>query len=516
MPRVFNTAGPCLAEKHYMIAAGRRLSQLRELIDGEHYFVIHAPRQTGKTTLLRNLSRELTAEGRYAALTVSLESFTDPDLPQIIPQILAELQYSARQQLPEHCQPPNPDAFAQTPHIALKTYLSAWCASIDRPLVVFFDEVDAIPGALLISVLRQLRDGYTSRPAPFPRSVALVGLRDVRDYKIQVRPESATLGTASPFNIKTRSLSLRNFTSHEVAELLEQHTRETQQEFALDAVKEIYRQTLGQPWLVNALASQLTTSYDALVPDRTVSVTRDKVLQAREILIERRDTHLDSLVDKLREDRVRRTLEPILVGALAVGSTYDDDFSYVRDLGLVAVRDGMRVIANPIYQEIIPRVLTHQVQTAIPDQPAWFVAADGTLDMRKLIDGFIEFWRRHGEVLLRGMPYQEAAPHLAFMAYLQRIVNAGGRVEREFAIGTGRADLVVEFGGREDVIELKIMRGKYTLPDGLVQVARYAKRLGRDVGYLVIFDPNSDTPVEDRGEVEELEQDGIRIVLVRA
>ena len=515
MARVFNTAGPCLAEKHYMLDAARRLAQTRDLIAAEQYFVIHAPRQTGKTTLLRNLSRELTAEGHYAALTVSLESFTDPDVPRIMPQILDKLLVSAQQQLPQQHHPPSPDEFTQSPHIALTTYLSAWSARIDRPLVVFFDEVDAIPGTVLLSVLRQLRDGYTSRPAPFPQSVALVGLRDVRDYKIQVRPESESLGTASPFNIKTRSLTLRCFTPEEVAELLEQHTEETGQVFEPESVNEIFHQSQGQPWLVNALAAQLTTSYDALAPDHSKAVTGDQVLRAREMLIERRDTHLDSLVDKLREERVRRTIEPILIGALAIGSTYDDDFTYTRDLGLVAVRDGQRVIANPIYQEIIPRVLTHQVQTAIPDQPAWFVAPDGTLDLRKLIHGFIEFWRRHGEVLLRGMPYQEAAPHLVFMAYLQRIANSGGRVEREFAIGTGRADLVVEYGGRLDVIELKILRGKYTLPDGLTQVARYARRLGRDVGYLVIFDLQSETPFEDRGEVQDLEEDGVGVVLVR-
>ena len=87
-------------------------------------------------------------------------------------------------------------------------------------------------------------------------------------------------------------------------------------------------------------------------------------------------------------------------------------------------------------------------------------------------------------------------------------------LSREFAIGTGRADLVVGYGGRQDVIELKIMRGKYTLPDGLAQVARYAKRLGRDVGYLVIFDPKADTPFEDRGEVEDLEHEGVTVVVV--
>ena len=448
-------------------------------------------------------------------MTISLESFTRPEVTEMIPQILREFEDKAEYQLPEGLRPPSREAFVGDPDVALSSFLAKWSDSISRPLVVFFDEIDSLPGPVLLSVLRQLRNGYTSRPAPFPQSVALVGLRDVRDYRIQIRPDDKSLGTASPFNIKERSLTMRNFAEAEVSELLEQHTQETGQVFEPDAQSAIFHQSRGQPWLVNALASQLTTTYDALVPDRRVPVTREKVLEAREILIERRDTHLDSLVKKLQEERVRRVIQPMLTGAVVTDSTYDDDFPYVRDLGLVAMRGGVRTIANPMYQEIIPRVLTHQVQTSIPDEPAWFIAEDGTLDMRKLIDGFIQFWRRHGEILLPGMPYQEAAPHLVFMAYLQRIVNAGGQIDREFAIGTGRADLVVEYGGRKDVIELKIMRGKYTLPDGLVQVARYAKRLGREVGYLVIFDPKAETPFEDRGEVEEIEHEGVTVVVVR-
>jgi hypothetical protein len=383
-------------------------------------------------------------------------------------------------------------------------------------VVVLFDEVDAVPGDVLISVLRQLRDGYTSRPASFPQSVALVGLRDVRDYNIEVRDNRESLGTSSPFNIKDRSLTLRSFTQEEVTELLSQHTEETGQVFEKEAREEIFYQTQGQPWLVNALAGQTTTDIDALVTDRNEPVRRAHVLDARERLIERRDTHLDSLVDKLRDERVKAVIQPILTGELLPSETYDDDFSYVRDLGLVAVREGKRRISNPIYAEIIPRVLTHQVQTGVPDEPAWYVAEDGTLDIPKLIDGFIGFWRRNGEVLLRGLPYHEAAPHLVFMAYLQRIVNAGGRIDREFAVGTGRADLFVDYGGRQDIIELKLKRGKYTLPDGLEQVSRYAKRLGTALGYLVIFDPTSDIPFEDRGSVEKHTQNGIRVVVLRA
>ena len=82
MPREFNTEGHCLTDRHYMLPATRRLSQVRDLIKGAKFFVIHAPRQTGKTTLLRNLSRELTEEGTYAAVTISLESSTRPDVAE--------------------------------------------------------------------------------------------------------------------------------------------------------------------------------------------------------------------------------------------------------------------------------------------------------------------------------------------------------------------------------------------------------------------------------------------------
>ena len=101
------------------------------------------------------------------------------------------------------------------------------------------------------------------------------------------------------------------------------------------------------------------------------------------------------------------------------------------------------------------------------------------------------------------------------MAFLQRIVNAGGHITREFAIGTRRADLVVEFGGRKDVIELKLATAYKALKRGLQQVSHYAKRLGRDIGYLVLFDTQTETPFEERGEVEEVEHDGVTVVIVR-
>ncbi len=514
--RKFNTTGPCLSEDHYMIPPEQRLSAVRPLIDDRKYFVIHAPRQTGKTTLLRNLSRALTEEGKYAALTVSLESFVEPDAGRMMPQILRNIEDSSQYQLPEELRPPGREPFISDPHTGLKSFLAAWCHKAPRPLVLFLDEVDSLPGDVLIPLLRQLRDGYTSRPAPFPASVVLVGMRDVRDYKIQASDKTTSLGTASPFNVKVRSLTLRNFTAQEVNDLLGQHTTETGQPFEREATEEIFRQTRGQPWLTNALAGQLVTDYDALIKDRNRPVTREYVFEAREILIERRDTHLDSLAARLGEDRVRRIIEPVIIGESHFNGAFDDDFVYTKNLGLVTDRSGKCEIANPIYQEIIPRSLSYRVQMGIPDEPAWYVSGEGTLDIMKLIEGFLVFWQENGEVLLRGMPYHEAAPHLVFMAWLQRIVNAGGRIEREFAIGAKRADLFVDFGGRKDVIELKLARSPRALERGIAQVAGYARRMGRDTGYLIIFDTGAETPWEERGEIEEHLQEGMRIMVLRA
>ncbi|MBM4320447.1 MAG: ATP-binding protein [Deltaproteobacteria bacterium] len=513
--RTFNVAGPCRPELHYMLDPVARVSEARTLIERMGYFVLHAPRQTGKTTSLQALARVLNAEGRYAALHFSCApgQAAGDDYRAAQEALLYHMQHQAAQELPAELQPAA--RWPEAPPLALLTAaLTGWARCCPRPLVLFFDEIDALTGSSLLAVLRQLHAGYPNRPHAFPWSVVLCGLREVRDYKLLAGGREPRPGSASPFNILVESLRLASFSAEEVAALYGQHTAQTGQGFAEQAVHQAFCCTRGQPWLVNALAREVIEKMGVQPPEQ---IRAEHIEQARERLISSRATHLDSLVARLAEPRVRRIIEPILVGAASFDATFDDDFSYVRDLGLVERQEGVVTIANPIYAEIIPRVLSAQVQAAIPDRPAWFVTAEGTLDVAKLLEGFLTFWRRNGEVLLKGMPYHEAAPHLVFMAYLQRVVNAGGRILREFAVGTGRADLLVDFGGREDVFELKLFRGSYTRSEGIEQVARYARRLGRDRGYLLLFDLAASTlPWEERVRIEEVEQEGITVVVVLA
>jgi len=238
--------------------------------------------------------------------------------------------------------------------------LSLFCKSLDKPLVVFFDEADCLSENTLISFLRQLRLGYNNRDSvPFVHSVALVGMRNIRDYKAKVRPDSQSLGSASPFNIIRESRTLKNFTKEEISGLYGQHTEETGQCFEEKAIDLIYRQTQGQPWLVNAVACEVIEKI--LEFDYTKPVTAELAERAIQTIILRRDTHIDSLLERLKEERVRRVIEPVISGE-DFFERLSDDYQYVRDLGLITDIDGKIEPANPIYGEVIARTLTYEMQ----------------------------------------------------------------------------------------------------------------------------------------------------------
>jgi hypothetical protein len=495
MMRRFNTAGPCLPEYHYMIPALRRLPEAPGLVDQMGYFVVHAPRQTGKTTTLSALAQDLTASGGYAALHFSCElgRAAGDDYGAAQRGILQRIRRRADAALPSDLRPP---PWPEVPdENLLGDALAAWARACPRPLVLFFDEIDALHGQSLISVLSQLRDGYNERPNGFPASVALCGLRDVRDYKAASGGDPNRLGSSSPFNIKLESLRLGDFTPDEVRELYAQHTAQTGQQFALDAVERAIELTAGQPWLVNALAREIVEKIGISTPE---PISVEHMEQAKERLILARATHLDSLAARLAAPHVRRILGPVLAGTLLTLDPYDDDLTYVRDLGLIAPRNPPQ-IANPIYREVIARVLTTGVEVNVLADPRAFVLPDGRLDFHLLLREFVDFWRAHGEILTSAQHYHEVAPQLVLMGFLQRVVNGGGYVEREYGIGRGRIDLHIRWpwiapdGKRQwqrEAIELKVWREHQSDPitEGLAQLDAYLDRFDLRTGVLIIFD----------------------------
>jgi len=507
--RFFNTTGPCDPRHHYTLDPARRLPDLSRLITRASYFVVHAPRQTGKTTAMQALARRLTAEGTYAALYFSCETASVfPGEVHASEKAVGEsMRQAAIDALSAELQPPGVRHAA--PGAWLKAQLIDWARGCPQPLVLVFDEIDSLEGEVLRSILRQLRDGYNNRSsAPFPHSVILCGVRDVRDYKMASGGGLPRAGSASPFNIKAKSLRMANFTEAELRELYGQHTAETGQPFTEEALAQAWALTRGQPWLVNALASEII---DEMGVEPPALITAEHLQAARERLILARATHIDSLVKVLHDDRIRRVIEPILVGSTMAADVLDDDLMYARDIGLVVTDPTVR-IANPLYAEVIPRALTHVLQANINQDIAWYQRQDGSLDMTALLEAFQEFFARHSESWQQSFSYHEAGPHLILMAWLQRLVNGKGRITREFAIGSGRADLVIHWKGRRYVLELKIRRDTKTVGKGVEQLSAYLDRLGEDEGWLIVFDPRDTLTWDEKLYDKQLQGPGGKLI----
>ena len=497
MKKTFNIAGPCCPAEHYMLPTQERCVGLINLIDHRQYFVIHAARQSGKTTLLLELSQQLNEAGEYYALYCSLETVQGIDDPKEgIPAILNVITnlLTFHQTLKRYPFADQVDYSAF--NIALMEAFTYFCQELDKPLIVLFDEVDCLSNGTLISFLRQLRNGYINRSLmPFVHSIALVGMRRIRDYKGKIRKDPDTLGSASPFNIVKTSKTLRNFATDEITKLYAQHTQATGQVFSEQVVESVYHHTQGQPWLVNAIASEIVEQI--LEGDVSREILPQHVEQAVQTLILRRDTHIDSLMERLKEARVQRIVEPVILGESAGFSSLDDDYQYVLDLGLLRYTSRQLVPANPIYGEIIIRTLSSEVQMAIdepdylPDRLTYVI--DGKLDMKRLLSDFQEFWRANCESWIKRYQYVEAAPHLTLQAFLQRVINSGGVVTREMAAGNKRLDLYLQYQGFNYPIELKIRYGDKTYKEGIDQLANYMDKLNCQEGWLVVFDKRKRT-----------------------
>jgi hypothetical protein len=450
--------------------------------------VLHAPRQTGKTTFLQSWMREINSGDEAVACYTTVEACQGiPERAEAMKTMHFAICESARAS-----GLPIPELPMDNPELLLNKTMQKWSELIaPRPLVILFDEVDVLEGEALISFLRQLRGGFASRGiGKFPVSVALVGMRDLKDY-ITAAKGGVAPNPGSPFNIKEDSVVLSNFTQTDIEKLFAQRTEETGQAIDRDAIEYVIEQSQGQPWIVNSLFKRATMR--VLQEDDYNTVTVAHVKEAREQMVLARETHLDALAYRLEDPNIRKIMETLVSGGFAPGLVESEAFRICMDLGLVRLEKGVPTIANPLYREVLARQMTFGAQVMIPE-PEWqWEKPDGSLDMDALLKEFQIFWRENSEMWEEKMHYTEAFPHLLLMAFLQRVLNGGGHIEREYAAGRGRMDLLVEYNEKKYVIEIKLVYEKQSSDTvkerGLEQIVKYRDTKAPNApAYLVIFD----------------------------
>ena len=370
VPKFFNTAGPIQPDIHYNVEPLSRmdLEEVEQLIYQRKYFVLHAPRQTGKTSCLLALRDYLNARGEFIAVYANVEA------GQAARNNVAEVVLATAAAIADRVDTLRGGneavkllrAVRESNESAgglLTAFIRALCEFLPLPLVLFLDEIDALVGDGLVSVLRQIRAGYDQRPQHFPQTIVLCGVRDVRDYRIVLSNQDIVTG-GSAFNIKAKSLRLGNLTKEEIHDLYMQHTAATGQEFDEACFPMIWEATEGQPWLVNALGYEVTMKMKEN-RDRSIRIIPEMIYRAQENIIYRRDTHIDILIDKLREDRVRRVIAFILSEGIGNegGNISRDDIEYTEDMGLICFDKPLR-IANGIYKEMIIQEWPKVIQEA--------------------------------------------------------------------------------------------------------------------------------------------------------
>ncbi|MBW7875937.1 MAG: ATP-binding protein [Candidatus Cloacimonetes bacterium] len=495
MKKFFNTAGPNVPRLHYTVWREDGAKPILELIEQEKYFTHHAPRQSGKTTLLQELCKKLNREGKYLALNITVESAqaARDNVLEANRVVLHALKASLEAQ---GITAPEIESYFPDKN-SVELYLKKLCEKSPKPVILIIDEIDSMAGESLIALLRQLRAGYALRPGSFPQSIILNGVRDLKDYRIYSSKEDTWLTGGSCFNIKAASVRLGNFTLENVRDLFFQHETEHNQKLAPGLVETIYELTQGQPWLCNALGEQMCHK---LFPREPV-LTEHHLHEAKEALILSRATHIDQLYYRLEDPRIRQIVIPMLKGEESFNFPAED-IEYAKDLGLLHPDSKTLRIANPLYKEILPREMTYTIQQSFTEEPEWYKNPNGTLNYQKLMDRFVEFWREHGHKEFYDL---EITPHTLFMAWLQRLVNGGSTILREYALGRKRLDILVTFAGERFVSEIKLYRGEKTLSDGLNQICEYLDQIGLSEGYLMIFQKNLATDEDSRYRVEAME-----------
>jgi hypothetical protein len=512
-PKTFNTSGICKPAEHYMLPVLPRIPDAVKMIEGKFCFVIHAPRQSGKTTFLTTLADQINSDGKYYAIWCSLASLRpiidlNEAMRSVVSQINVSLDSSEIKAINSLAYKYNSLPAMADPDAKVRILLRSICRDLDKDLIVFFDEADCLSDIPLITFLTQLRDGYIRRSdepnTKFPRSLALVGMRNIRDCN-QIRPDEKSAGEASPFNIITETYSLANFTRDEIRTLYEQHTEAAGQVFDSSAIETAWDWSEGQPWLVNALARdvvdrQLDNVFSA------AAITGTHMNRAAESLIRRRDTHIDFLLERLKEPRVIKVMDAVFAGTKGKVPINSDDRKYCLDLGLVVNNEYQSLRpANKIYQEIFSMVITDELKFVMNINQDKKIFTDGkVLFMSNLLKEFQKFWRHDSSSFqfryknFAAFKYNEAAYTFMLLAYLQKVVNSGGKVHRQFSEDRGVIDIVAIYNIHEYLVEVKLNSKYFSLEDSLKQLAGYLDTAAQKEGWLVVFDRDLDKPWDEK------------------
>ena len=515
--RIFEKSGSVNPKASYYVSLENVVNtdkqDIKTMIDRGRYFSIFAPRQSGKTTFFKRICGELQKNSVYVAIILSFQDLKNLDKDQFYALMEKELYGQLISRLSEvNCKKTGAvkqflDNHRLTSHISFRLLFEELNRMIElKKIVIFIDEFDGIPLSELenfLTALRELYQKYKEIKQKMLYSVGLVGIRNITKLIV---------GGVSPFNIADQ-VDLPPFSLKNVSDLYSQYTRETNQPFTREAVKKVYEETGGQPWLVNRLGTILTVD---VKPETTAPINEKDVEKAILLLLQERNVHFDNLYEKAV--LYKETFVEIMFDHVEY-NPYNQDQTWLEQYGLIKNSDGHAVVANNIYKSIHIKAFFKEVKAYRDITLQEYQLPGNRLDMERILLDFEQYIAQIGvnafyqkwaapvpqgdEEINETKPYEKTGQFL-LTAWLYQFVRGGaGELRYEVLSGLGRMDVLLTYKGRKYIIETKINRRNLTrtLNDGITQVSRkYLASESAHEGYLIIFDTKTLVDGDGRGQ----------------
>ncbi len=512
--RFFEDSGVVDPASSYHVAlenvANTRGQDMRTMVDLGRYFSIFAPRQSGKTTFFRDFCRTLSKNPTYIPILLSfqyMKNFSGEEFYGRIQGNLSE-QLAGRLEAVGCPEKESVKGFLASPMLATHMGLYDFFKSLNRliqnkKIVIFIDEFDGIPRSELedfLNTLRELYQEYKGRRDKALYAVGLVGIRNITKLVV---------GGVSPFNIADQ-VKLPSFSLQNIRDLYGQYTVETHQPFSAGAVERVFRETEGQPWLVNRLGTILTVD---ICPITTKVITEKDVEKGVERLLYEDNNHFDNITEKAKQFR-EAFVDVVFDGVRYIPG--DEAQSLLLTHGLIRTEGERVLVANAIYRKRYTKTFFSEAGVAADTTLKGYYTSDGFLNMTSILLDFEDYIMQIGvnAFYSPGKPYEKTGQFL-LTAWLYQFVEAGrGDLRYEVPSGLGRMDLLLTYRGRKYIIETKINRSnaERTIEKAVEQVVgKYLTTEKADEGYIVIFDL-----LKKVGEVEsprELEMDGKKLMV---
>lgn len=507
--KVFKTTGLCNPAKNYMVDITKRLEAIKAMVDNGDYFTINRARQFGKTTTLAALERFLSNEYSVLRLdfqAISTEDFADEEsFVQILSRLI--LKKSKKIEMPQSIL----DSFNEyidrenkRPRLSeLFLLFSKWCETSQKPIVLMIDEVDSASSKqVFLDLLALLRLQYLDREddpdnAAF-QSVILAGVTDIKHLKGNIRGDDDSK-VNSPWNISADFKIDMSLSAEGIKGMLDEY--KTDHHISMDSkliADTIYDFTGGYPFLVSRICQIIDQD---LVPEKFDTLSKAWTMrgfnEALKLLQSEKNSLFQSLTGKLTNfPELCRSIRSILMEGTSLSySALQDSISQMEMYGFIKNDNNKVAISNRIFETILYNLFLSDEEiksSAMYNEGCLaknIFIENGKLNMRLVIDHFIKTYTQIFGPLEE--KFKEKDGREQFLLFLKPIINGTGNyyIEAQTRDQT-RTDVVVDYLGQQDIIELKIWRGQKYNADGEQQLIGYLDHYGLNVGYMLTFNFN--------------------------